>query len=155
MHAKISRDQLPRHICDTIDDTPTSYLLQIWKWRYKKILAIGESPALDGWILSGKAFYTKEGRLVASGKRFNELFESFWFTIEDISFTELCKCVLWTERQLLVSCAPKCRTHLHKQIEELQPTLIIILGKHTLDILNHTIGKSIPLGVLSTQEISW
>ncbi|MBP6911048.1 hypothetical protein KBC03_05700 [Patescibacteria group bacterium] len=91
------------------------------------MLAIGESPALDGWILSGKAFYTKAGKLVPSGKRFNELFEPLGFSIEEISFTELCKCVLGTERCLLASCAPKCRSHLQKQIEALQPSLIIVL----------------------------
>lgn len=152
---KITQDQLPRHICERIDETPTSYLLQEWKGKWRKVLVIGESPALNGWILSWRAFYTQEGKLVASGKRFNELFESFWVRIEDVSFTELCKCILGTERKLLASCAPKCWKHLAKQIEEVKPSLIIILGKHTLDILNSTTSKTIPMWTLSAQEFAW
>lgn len=77
MNSTLTQDQLPRHICEKINETPTSYLLQVGKGKRKKVLVIGESPALNGRILSGKAFYTKEGKLVPSGKRFNELFERF------------------------------------------------------------------------------
>ena len=33
-----------------------------------RILVLGESPAKDGWIVTGKPFYNKEGNLQASGK---------------------------------------------------------------------------------------
>ena len=47
---------LPKLSCNTI------------KKGTSKILILGESPAKDGWIVSGKAFYNKDGKLQASGK---------------------------------------------------------------------------------------
>lgn len=35
-----------------------------------KVLVLGESPAKDGWIVSGKSFYNKDGKLQASISRF-------------------------------------------------------------------------------------
>lgn len=153
MTYKITKEQLPMHVCDAMDDYPVSHLLQEGSWKRKRILAIGESPALDGRILSWRAFYTQVWKLVASGKRFNELFQWYGWGIEDISFTELCKCVLWPERQLLVSCAPKCWKHLLQQIKYIQPELIIILWKHTLDIFNTMSSMHIPIASLSEQHI--
>lgn len=153
MH-KLTQDQLPRHVCEKINDMPVDHLFQVGKVKWSKILVIWESPALNWWILSGKAFYTTDGKLVPSGKRFNELFARFWFGIEDVWFTELCKCVLWPRRDLLVSCWPKCRWHLCKQLEEYDCKIIIVLGVHTLGIMNKVSWKNIPVAELSKQEIN-
>lgn len=59
-----------------------------------KILVLGESPAKDGWIASGKAFYNKDGKLQATGKVLQKLLNLCNLTIDDINFTECCKCII-------------------------------------------------------------
>lgn len=147
-------NSLPHHLCDTIDNASVELLFQSWKGKRANILVIGESPALNGRILSWKAFYTKEWKLVPSGKRFNTLVEEFWFGIEDVSFTEICKCVVGAERNLLKKCAPKCRSHLQHQIDHYRPKLIIILGVHTLEIVNMIAHTHINVGELQKIEIN-
>ena len=56
------------------------------------ILIVGESPAKDGWLKSGKAFYDVNNNLQATGKILAKLLNLLNLTIEDISFTECCKC---------------------------------------------------------------
>lgn len=48
----ITQAELPWHICDRIDNAPLAHLFQEGKGKRKKVLVIGESPALNGWILS-------------------------------------------------------------------------------------------------------
>lgn len=146
MMKTLLQKDLPYHTCDTINSQWVDFFLQQWKGKFAKILVLGESPALNGWVLSGRAFYTVDGKLVASGKRFNELFNEFWFGIEDVSFSEICKCILWKERQLLKTCAPKCADHLLKQIKHSKPTLIIILGKHTLEMFEKMYDTTVEFG---------
>ena len=57
-------------------------------------IIVGESPALDGWIKSGRAFYNSEGNLQASGRVLARLLSILDLSIDDIYFTECCKCVL-------------------------------------------------------------
>ena len=47
---------LPKLTCNTI------------KKGNSNLLILGESPAKDGWIVSGRAFYNKDGKLQATGK---------------------------------------------------------------------------------------
>ncbi len=144
----ITLKDVPYHSCETIDTQSVDYFLQLWVWKYKKILVLGESPALNGWVLSGRAFYTISGKLVASGKRFNELFAPFGFGIEDVSFSEICKCIVGKERNLLKSCTPKCAEHLLRQIAYCEPELIIILWKHTLALFEKMYSTACPFGEL-------
>ena len=139
---------LPRHHCDSIDEMGLDFFLQSGQGKGKKILVIGESPALNGRIESGRAFYTKSGKIVPSGKRFNELRAGLGVTIEEVGFTELCKCVLGKERNLLTSCGGKSWGHLARQIESVQPGLIVILGAHTLEIFNGLSGQTYQTGVM-------
>ena len=146
---------LPYHTCDTINAQWVDFFLQSWNEKLAKILVLGESPALNGWVLSGRAFYTVDGKLVASGKRFNELFKEFWFGIEDVSFSEICKCILGKERNLLMTCAPKCASHLLKQIESCEPKLIIILWKHTFELFEKMYDISCSFGEIVNVELLW
>lgn len=57
-----------------------------------EILFVGESPAKNGWILTGKAFYDINNRLLPTGKVLNQLLKIINLTIDDITFTEACKC---------------------------------------------------------------
>jgi len=73
------------------------------KFGKSKILVLGESPAKDGWIESGKAFYNKDGKLQASGRVLDRLLGLCGLSIDDINFTECCKCVI-SNRNLLRTC---------------------------------------------------
>ena len=74
---------LPKLSCDTM------------KKGKSRILVLGESPAKDGWIVSGKAFYNKDGKLQATGKVLQKLLNLCGLDIEDINFTECCKWIIW------------------------------------------------------------
>ena len=86
---------LPKLTCNTI------------KLGKSKLLILGESPAKDGWIQSGRAFYNKEGKFQASGKILERLLNLCGLTIEDINFTECCKCII-TDRNKLEICSKNC-----------------------------------------------
>mgnify|MGYP002799674210 FL=1 len=73
---------LPKLSCDTM------------KKGKSRILVLGESPAKDGWIVSGKAFYNKDGKLQATGKVLQKLLNLCGLDIEDVNFTECCKWII-------------------------------------------------------------
>ena len=59
-----------------------------------KFIVIGESPAKDGWIESGRAFYNTAGKLQGSGRILEKLLNGIGLSIADIYFTECCKCII-------------------------------------------------------------
>ena len=86
---------LPKLTCNTM------------KIGNSRILVLGESPAKDGWIQSGRAFYNKEGKFQASGKVLDRLLNIIELTIDDINFTEVCKCII-QDRKKLRECSFNC-----------------------------------------------
>lgn len=95
---------------------------------------IGESPAKDGWIESGKAFYNKDGILQASGKVLEKLLNGIGLSIEDIYFTECCKCII-EDRSRLESCAKNCLPILYDQIRTLPCDILVPMGLHPTQAL--------------------
>ena len=120
---------LPKLCCNTI------------KKGKSKILVLGESPAKDGWIVSGRAFYNKDGKLQASGKVLEKLLNLCGLTIDDINFTEVCKCVI-EDRKKLRQCSENCKPILFKQLENLDYDIILPMGQFpTETILGIKINK--------------
>ncbi len=78
-------------------------------------IIIGESPAKNGWLVSQKAFFDKSGKLQASGKVLQKLLDILDVSIEDIYFTELCKCLI-EDRTKLEKCAQNCLPFLKKTV---------------------------------------
>ena len=116
----------------------TETILQMGK---SKILILGESPAKDGWIVSGKAFYNKDGKLQSSGKVLNKLLNLCNLTIEDISFTEVCKCII-SDRKTLKKCCDNCKPILLHQLEDIDCDIILPMGRYpTETILGTKIKK--------------
>lgn len=107
---------LPKLACNSI------------KLAASKILILGESPAKDGWIVSGKAFYNKDGNLQASGKILNKLLDLCNLTIDDINFTEVCKCII-SDRKTLRECCNNCKPILFKQLEKFDCDVILPMGQ--------------------------
>ena len=120
---------LPKLTCNSI------------KTGNSRILILGESPTKDGWIVSGKAFYNKEGKLQASGKILNKLLNLCELTIDDINFTEVCKCII-EDRKRLRDCCKNCKPILFKQLENFDCDIILTMGQFpTETILGIKINK--------------
>lgn len=98
------------------------------------LLFVGESPAKNGWILTGRAFYDAKDKLLPTGKVLNKLLGILDLTIDDITFTEACKCHI-PDRKLLKQTSINCLPFLEKQIIELGTKIIIPLGEHPTRIL--------------------
>ena len=125
--------------CGDFQKLDSSCLMQ--KGRVPLII-IGESPAKDGWVVSKRAFYNKDGKLQASGKVLSRLLAILNMKIEDINFTECCKCVI-QDRKILDKCSSNCKHFLYKQLEDLSwCDIIITLGLHpTQTLLNKKIDR--------------
>lgn len=98
------------------------------------ILFVGESPAKNGWIETGRAFYDKNNKLLPTGRVLNELLKIIDLSIDDITFTEACKCHI-PDRKLLKESSVNCLNFLKDQIFELDCKIVISLGEHPSRIL--------------------
>lgn len=104
-------------------------------------IIIGESPAKDGWIVSKRAFYNREDKLQASGKVLEKLLCILNLTIEDIYFTECCKCII-EDRKQLEKCSKNCLPILFKQLEKLPCKILVPMGlQPTQALLGRKIKK--------------
>ncbi len=99
-----------------------------------KILILGESPAKDGWIVSGRAFYNREGELQASGKTLQRLLNLSNLSIEDINFTECCKCII-DDRSTLCKCMQNCKKFLLSQLQSIDYDTILTMGKEATQLI--------------------
>ena len=113
--------------CSKCGNLPKLRCNSIKKGR-SRILILGESPAKDGWIISGRAFYKQAGKLQATGKILNKLLNLCGLTIDDINFTEVCKCII-SDRKRLRDCCNNCKPILFKQIDEFDCDIILPMGQ--------------------------
>jgi uracil-DNA glycosylase family 4 len=143
------------HCCDDNFIALDKYL-QIGSGAGKNLLAVGESPAANGWRKSGRAFYTTTDKLVPTGKNFLVNLQQIDqnINLENINFTEIAKCFVANNRKILDSCASKTWPHFNQQISFVAPKLIILLGKRTTDIFNGLANVSLVIGELQTIRIS-
>ena len=100
-------------------------------------IIIGESPAKDGWIESKKAFYNISGKLQGTGRILEKLLNNIGLTIEDIYFTECCKCII-EDRNMLEKCSKNCMPILIEQLNKLPCNLILTMGLHPTQALLQT-----------------
>ena len=113
---------LPKLSCNTI------------KKGNSKLLILGESPAKDGWIVSGKAFYNKNGELQATGKVLEKLLNLSNLTIDNINFTECCKCII-SNRNTLRTCMQNCKPILFKQLDDFDCDIILPMGQFPTEVI--------------------
>lgn len=120
---------LPKLTCNTI------------KKGNCNVLVLGESPSKDGWLVSGRAFYNKDGVLQASGKVLNKLLNICGLNIDDIYFTECCKCII-KDRKTLSTYSANCKEILFSQLESIPCDIILPMGKYpTETLLNRKVNK--------------
>jgi uracil-DNA glycosylase family 4 len=134
------------HNCENIEDYPLDRFLQLGSGNGEKVLIVGESLARNGWRVSGKAFYSPEGKVLPTGRILNKLIERFDLSIESCGFTEIAKCYIGQDRNQLDECGKKCWPIFAKQIVLHDFKLVILLGKKTLEIFNKCAGTSLETG---------
>lgn len=100
-------------------------------------IIIGESPAKDGWIQSKRAFYNTAGKLQASGRILEKLLNNIGYSVNDIYFTECCKCVI-DDRKVLKKCSENCLPILKQQLQNIPCEIIITMGMHPTQVLLQT-----------------
>ena len=139
---------LPKLTCDTI------------KRGKSRVLVLGESPAKDGWIVSKRAFYNKDGKFQASGKVLERLLNLVDLTIDDINFTEVCKCII-EDRKTLRQCCNNCKNILFKQIGDFDFDIILPMGQYPtetilgfkIDKLRDVVGKKFEIQIGDNKKI--
>lgn len=107
----------------------------------KNFIIIGESPAKDGWIESKRAFYNTSGKLQGTGRILEKLLNNIGLTIDDIYFTECCKCII-EDRSKLERYSYNCMPILIEQLNNISCDVILTMGLHpTQAILQTKIKK--------------
>lgn len=141
------------HNCDVIENKPTSFFFQEGKGVGGQVLILGESLARNGWVESGKAFYTTEGKIVPTGKRLNEELKILNLCFEDCAFTEIAKCYIGNNRKILKSCGLKSGGHFVSQLKAYRIKVILSLGVITKDILEEIFQTELPMGEINQINI--
>lgn len=138
------------HYCQEITEKPLNFFFQTGSTkRGKRVLILGESLAKNGWIDSGKAFYTTTGKMVSTGKRLNDELALLNLKLEDCAFTEIAKCYLGKNRKSLSNCGQLCSQHLLKQVAHFKPRIILSLGVITKDVLKNTFHTELQIGEIA------
>ncbi len=141
------------HFCLDTDNFPLDKYFQTGGGLGERLLIVGESPAENGWRKSGKAFYSPEGKLLATGKRLNELLSMYDLDVSKCGFTELSKCFIGNNRKILGDCCKKCWPIFEKQVNRGDFHIIITLGVIPAQIIGDILGDVVEMGVLKKVEI--
>lgn len=124
------------NLCEyMVEKFPNSKTVSIGK--NNKIVILGEAPANNGWRKSGIAWYDINHKLLPSGVIMQKLLDIININLEDTYFLEAIKCYP-KDRKYLNKCSINCRKFLLKQLEVINPKIILSLGdsatKTILDI---------------------
>ncbi len=135
------------HCCDGQKLAIDKYL-QVGEGIGRHLLVVGESPADKGWRKSGRAFFTIDGKVVPTGRNFLTNLKQIdkILDLENISFTEISKCFIGSNRKKLQACALKTWPHFIEQLNYIKPKLIMLLGKETTAIFNNLANLSLDIG---------
>jgi len=131
---------------DMVEKFPNSNTVS--KGTKKEIVILGEAPANNGWRKSGVAWYDINHKLLPSGVVLQKLLEIINLKIEDTYFLEAIKCYP-KDRKYLKKCNNNCKKYLLKQLNIINPKIILTLGdsatKSILDIkyknFSEVVGK--------------
>lgn len=141
------------HFCSNPNNFPVDKYFQKGKGLGRRILIVGESPAENGWRKSGRAFYSLDGKLLATGKRLNELLAQFDLGVNICGFTELSKCFVGSDRKILIDCCRKCWTIFERQLSSCECKLIITLGVVPAKVVGEINDEDVKMGELKDIRI--
>ncbi|EKD23934.1 MAG: hypothetical protein ACD_81C00141G0007 [uncultured bacterium] len=139
------------HVCKYIYETSCELFHQQGEEKGSHILLIGESPAASGWH-EGKACRAVSGKLLASGKRLDELLEPFGLSTDICGFTELSKCCV-DDRRDLIECSEKCWPLFIGLLEQHSYKLLVLLGVHTTTLATKLSGIALPMGEITNATV--
>ena len=91
------------------------------------IVILGEAPANNGWRKSGIAWYDVNHKLLPSGVVLQKLLDEINLKIEDTYFLEAIKCYP-KDRKFLSKCSVNCKKYWIKQLDIIEPKIILSLG---------------------------
>ena len=123
------------NLCSTlVEHFPNSKTVSIGK--NNNIVILGEAPANNGWRKSGKAWYDINNKLLPSGIIMQKLLDILNIKLEETYFLESIKCFP-LDRKYLKTCSNNCKKFLTKQLEIINPKIVLTLGDAaTKSILN-------------------
>jgi uracil-DNA glycosylase family 4 len=124
---KIKSDILAQNICPELAETATQLVFGDGN-PDAEIVLIGEAPGKNE-DLQGKPF------VGAAGKFLNEMLDSIGLKREDIYITNIVKYRPPNNRDPLPAEKTAFLPFLQQQIEVIRPTLIVTLGRHSMDVL--------------------
>ena len=97
---------------------------------------VGEAPANNGWRKSHKLWKDIHGKVLPSGIILQKLFDTIERDVFHMTFLEVVKCYP-VDRKNLKICSQNCKKIMERQLDILQPKLIIALGEFpTRKLLN-------------------
>lgn len=100
------------------------------------IVLVGEAPANNGWRKSHKLWKDIHGKVLPSGIILQKLFDTIERDVFHTTFLEAVKCYP-VDRKNLKICSQNCKKIMERQLDILQPKLIIALGEFpTRKLLN-------------------
>jgi len=117
-----------------VEHFPSSKTISIGKDN--KVVILGEAPANNGWRKSGVAWYDVNHKLLPSGVVMQKLLDLINIKLEDTYFLEAIKCYP-KDRKYLNKCGINCKDFLLKQLNIIEPNVVLSLGDAaTKSILN-------------------
>ena len=125
-----------QNLVERFPNSPTVYI-----GKNNDIVLIGEAPANNGWRKSHKLWKDTNDKILPSGIILQKLFNIIERDIFDTTFIESVKCYP-LDRKNLKTCSTNCKNIMLKQLELLNPKLIITLGEFpTRNLLNFKFKK--------------
>ena len=109
---------------DLVEKFPNSKTVSIGK--NKDIVILGEAPANNGWRKSGIAWYDINHKLLPSGVVMQKLLDKLDIKLEDTYFLEAIKCYP-KDRKYLSKCSSNCKKFLIKQLQTINPKVVLSL----------------------------
>ena len=124
------------NLVDKFPNSPTVYL-----GKNNDIVLIGEAPANNGWRKSHKLWKDPNDKILPSGVILQKLFDIIEKNIFETTFIESVKCYP-LDRKNLKTCSKNCKDIMLRQLEILNPKLIITLGEFpTRNLLDFKFNK--------------
>lgn len=129
-----SLEHLDRMICTCqkcpLGATRTKFVFGVGN-PHAKLVLVGEAPGADE-DLQGEPFVGRAGQLL------NKILEAINFRREDVYICNILKCRPPNNRDPLPEEVSACEPHLWKQLELIQPKLILCLGRIAAQVLLKT-----------------
>ncbi|OGM92486.1 hypothetical protein A2333_01790 [Candidatus Wolfebacteria bacterium RIFOXYB2_FULL_49_7] len=132
------------HICSSIETISCDLFHQMGVDKGARVLLVGESPAANGWH-DNKACRTNGGKMLATGRRIDELLKPLGLTADTCGFTELSKCCV-SDRKDLPACSKKCWPLFLELLKGKQYRLIVLLGVHTTKLAAELMEQDMEMG---------